>query len=195
MNNFKSNPDYIIKNMLETIGEKDFEGLYSVIDKKIRMEKLNLPDGLSEMEVQKKIKSLGKENKNDYAYFIGGGSYKRFIPSAISQISSRFEFNTAYTPYQPEISQGTLQIIYEFQSMICDLTGMDVCNASVYDAGNACAEAILMACRISGQKKILVSNCLNPEYKKVIETYAHAGEIEVEKIDEEQFKTNIKNPT
>ncbi len=193
MNNFKANSDAAIKEMLSSIGEADLDGLFSVIDKSARMEKLNLPDALSEMQVQKTVKSIAKENKTDYACFLGGGSYKRFIPAGVSQISSRFEFNTAYTPYQPEISQGTLQVIYEFQSMICDITGMDVCNASVYDAGSACAEAMRMAVRNSGKNKILISGCLNPQYKAVINTYAHAGDIEVEEVSETDFKTDIKS--
>lgn len=191
MKNFKANPESVIAEMLSSIGEKNLDDLYSMIDKRAVMENLNLPDALSEMQTQKTVKNISKENKIDYSYFIGGGSYKRFIPAAISQISSRFEFNTAYTPYQPEISQGTLQVIYEFQSMICDITGMDVCNASVYDAGNACAEAMLMASRISGKLKALISDCLNPEYKEVIKTYAHAGNIEIEEVKAEDFKTNL----
>ena len=191
MNNYKANPNNIVEEMLNSIGEKNLDGLYSMINKKALMEKLDLPDALSELETQKKVKNLAKTNKTDFSYFIGAGAYKRFIPAAISQISSRFEFNTAYTPYQPEISQGTLQVIYEFQSMICDLTGMDVCNASVYDAGNACSEAILMAARISGKSKVLVSKCINPEYLEVIKTYTHAGNIEIEEVETENFKTNI----
>ena len=192
MKNFKANSDETIKEMLESIGEKNLDDLFSMVDKRAIMPKLNLPDALSEMETQKEIKKLSKENNIEYSYFIGAGAYKRFIPAAISQISSRFEFNTAYTPYQPEISQGTLQVIYEFQSMICDLTGMDVCNASVYDAGNACSEAILMAARISGKNKVLVSKCINPEYLEVIKTYTHAGNIEIEEVETKDFKTNIK---
>ena len=115
MNNYKANPNNIVEEMLNSIGEKNLDGLYSMIDKKALMEKLDLPDALSELETQKKVKNLAKTNKTDFSYFIGAGAYKRFIPAAISQISSRFEFNTAYTPYQPEISQGTLQVIYEFQ--------------------------------------------------------------------------------
>lgn len=191
MNNFKANPDNIIEDMLSSIGEKDKDGLYSMIDKRAVMESLNLPDALSEMQTQKIVKDIAKENKTDYSCFLGAGAYKRFIPAAVSQIASRFEFNTAYTPYQPEISQGTLQVIYEFQSMICDLTGMEVCNASVYDAGNACSEAMLMAARISGKDKILVSKCINPEYYQVIKTYAHAGNIEIEEIEPSSFKTDI----
>ncbi len=192
MNNYKANPDNIIEEMLNSIGEKSFDGLYSMIDKKVLMEKLDLPKALSEYQTQREVKNIAKLNKIDYSYFIGAGAYKRFIPAAISQIASRFEFNTAYTPYQPEISQGTLQVIYEFQSMICDLTGMDVCNASVYDAGNACSEAILMAARISGKNKVLVSKCINPEYLEVIKTYTHAGNIEIEEVETKDFKTNIK---
>lgn len=190
MYNYKANSDKTIKEMLESIGENCIDGLYSMVDKRAILPEFNLPDAKSEMEVQKIIKSIAKDNKTEYAYFIGAGAYNRFIPSAISQISSRFEFNTAYTPYQPEISQGTLQVIYEFQSMICNITGMDVCNASVYDAGNACAEAMLMAARISGKEKILISECINPEYKEVIKTYAHAGNIQIETVSSKEFKTN-----
>lgn len=184
MNNFKANPEAVIKEMLKSIGEENLDGLYSMVDKRALMEKLNLPEGLSELETQKAVKNLSKSNRTDYACFLGAGAYKRFIPAAVSQISSRFEFNTAYTPYQPEISQGTLQVIYEFQSMICDITGMEVCNASVYDAGNACAEAMLMATRISGKNQILVSKTLNPQYIEVIKTYANAGDITVEIVSD-----------
>ncbi len=193
MNNYKANSDETIKEMLNSIGKNDINELFSVIDKRALMPELNLPDALSEMQVQKTVNSIAKENKTDYECFIGGGSYKRFIPAAVSAISSRFEFNTAYTPYQPEISQGTLQVIYEFQSMICNITGMEVCNASVYDAGSACAEAMRMAVRNSGQNKILVSECLNPEYKAVIETYAHAGDINIETVKSEDFRTDLKS--
>ena len=193
MNNFKANSDETIKEMLNSIGESSLDDLFSMIDKRALMPKLDLPDAISELQAQKVVKSIAKENKTEYDYFIGGGSYKRFIPAAINQISSRFEFNTAYTPYQPEISQGTLQVIYEFQSIICDLTGMDVCNASVYDAGSACAEAMRMAVRNSGQYKILVSGCINPEYAQVIETYAHAGDISVEYVSASEFKTNLSS--
>ncbi len=193
MKNFKSNSDETIKQMLFEIGEKNIDNLFSYIKEEALIDKFNLSNPLNEMEVQKEIKSISKQNKTDYDYFIGAGAYKRFIPAAINEISSRFEFNTAYTPYQPEISQGTLQVIYEFQSIICNLTGMDVCNASVYDAANACAEAMLMAVRINGNKKILISSCLNPQYKDVIRTYAKAANIEIKEIKDLDFKTDIKS--
>ena len=191
MYNFKANSEETTKEMLSSVGVKDYDDLYSVVPEKARMTEFNLPEPMSEMEVQKEISAVSKKNKTDYVSFLGGGAYKRFIPSAVSQIASRFEFNTAYTPYQPEISQGTLQVIYEFQSYICDLTGMDVANASVYDGGNACAEAMLMAKRITGSNKILVSSALNPQYIEVIKTYASANGVTVEFVDTNELKTDL----
>lgn len=180
--NFTAHNDEIRKEMLDEINVSSIEDLFSHIP--VKMEKLNLPEPISEMEAQKTIKSIARKNKTDYISFIGGGCYNKFIPAAISQVAQRFEFLTAYTPYQPEISQGTLQIMYEYQSMICMLTGMDVANASVYDGGSACAEAISMACRISKKDKVLVSNKLNPEYKEVIKTYTWGCGVNVVWFDE-----------
>lgn len=185
MQNFTAHDETSRKQMLENAGITNIEELFSVISENARLEKLNLNDALSEMQAQKALKKLALKNKTDYKCFLGGGAYKRFIPSCISAISSRFEFLTAYTPYQPEISQGTLQVMYEFQSMICNLTGMDVSNASVYDGATACAEAVLMAVRISKKHKAAIIGRINPEYKKVIETYARANSIELtEEADE-----------
>lgn len=179
MKNIIAHSESIRKEMLEAISKSNIEELFSQIPQKARTGSLNLPDSMSEMEVQRKIKEIAKKN-NEYISFLGAGVYNRFIPAGISQIAERFEFLTAYTPYQPEISQGTLQVMYEFQSYICKLTGMDICNASVYDVATACAEALFMAVRISKKDKVLVSDKLNPEYKKVIETYMHSAEIELE---------------
>lgn len=184
MKNFLVHDEKTTQDMCSEIGINSIEDLFKQIPETVRMKTLNLPDGLSEMETQRKVKALAKENKSDYISFLGGGIYNKFIPACISQVASRFEFNTAYTPYQPEISQGTLQVMYEFQTMICRLTGMDVANATVYDAGTACAEAILMACRIAKKYKVCVLNSLNPEYKKVIETYTYSQSIEVDWVDE-----------
>lgn len=180
MKNFLVHNDKTKSEMLDAIGLKRVEDLFSQIPQETRMANLNLPKALSEMETQKVVKSLANKNKTDYISFLGGGVYNKFIPACISQIAQRFEFLTAYTPYQAEISQGTLQIMYEFQTMISRLTGMDISNATVYDGGTACAEAILMARRISRKSKALVSKNLNPEYKKVIDTYAWANGIEIE---------------
>lgn len=179
MKNFLVHNEEIKKEMCAAIGVDCVEDLFKQIPEKARMQKLDLPEGLSEMETQKRIKSLAKKNKTDYVSFLGGGCYNKFVPACISQIAQRFEFNTAYTPYQPEISQGTLQVMYEFQTMMCRLTGMDVANATVYDAATACAEAVLMSVRIKKIDRVLVANTLNPEYKKVIKTYTDANEIEV----------------
>lgn len=184
MKNFLVHNEKTIQEMCEAIGISKVEDLFKQIPQSVRMPELDLPEGLSEMETQRKVKNLAKSNKSDFISFLGGGIYNKFVPACINQVASRFEFNTAYTPYQPEISQGTLQVMYEFQTMICRLTGMDISNATVYDAGTACAEAILMACRISKKYKVCVLNSLNPEYKRVIETYTNSQGIEVDWVDE-----------
>ncbi|MBR6723507.1 aminomethyl-transferring glycine dehydrogenase subunit GcvPA [bacterium] len=184
MKNFLVHNEETTQQMCKEIGISTVEDLFSQIPQSARMAELKLPEGLSEMETQKVVKSLANSNKTDYAIFAGGGIYNKFVPACIGQVASRFEFNTAYTPYQPEISQGTLQVMYEFQTMICRLTGMDVANATVYDGGTACAEAILMACRVAKKYKVCVLNSLNPEYKKIIETYTYSQGIEIDWVDE-----------
>lgn len=180
MNNFLAHSIEDREQMLKDINVSSVEDLFSQIPKQARMSELNLFDAMSEMQVQKEIKALAKKNNTDMISFLGAGCYNHFIPAAISQVAQRFEFLTAYTPYQPEISQGSLQIMYEFQSMICNLTGMDVSNASMYDGASACAEAILMAVRVTKRNKALVSDAINPEHKEVIKTYAWANGIEID---------------
>lgn len=167
------------QDMLSTIGIKDVKELFECIDKRAKINGLNLPDPLEELDVQKKLYALSKANKTDYINFLGGGSYKRFIPSAVSAVTQRWEFLSAYTPYQAEISQGSLQAMYEFQTMMCHLTNMDASNASVYDGASACAEAIMMACRINKRSKVWISKNINPNYREVIKTYLWAGDIEI----------------
>lgn len=183
MKNFLVHNDEVKAQMCADIGVKNVDELFERIPAEARMNSLNLDNALSEMETQKKIKSLANKNNTNYTCFVGGGFYNKFVPACIGQVAQRFEFLTAYTPYQPEISQGTLQVMYEFQTMMCRLTNMDVANATVYDAATACAEAILMAVRIKKSDKVLISNNLNPEYKKVITTYTNASEIKVEWFD------------
>lgn len=200
MKNFLVHTDEVKKEMLKSIDMTNIEDLFKQIPQKARMGQLGFEKPLSEMDVQKRIKSIAKKNNTDYVTFLGAGTYNKFIPACISQVANRFEFLTAYTPYQPEISQGTLQVMYEFQTMICRLTGMDISNATMYDAASACAEAILMAVRVSKKNKVLVSEKLNPEYIDVIKTYCWANEIELEFFDKIPQNTSeyacvmIQNP-
>ena len=183
MNNFAALNEKDRTEMLNSISKSNIEELFLQIPQQARMHELNLPEALNEMQTQKQVQALANKNHSDFSYFIGAGTYNKFIPAAIGQIAQRYEFLTAYTPYQPEIAQGTLQIMYEFQTMICRLTGMDVSNASVYDGATAAAEAAIMAKRISKKNKILISDKINPNYIKVIQTYAWANDIELEMFD------------
>ncbi|HBG48605.1 MAG TPA: glycine dehydrogenase, partial [Cyanobacteria bacterium UBA9971] len=182
MHNFLPHTDETRREMLNEIGLNSTEELFGNIPKEARVDNLKIPDGLSELEAKKHLVNLANKNKTaqNRISFLGGGTYNRYVPSCISTIVQRSEFITAYTPYQPEVSQGTLQVIYDYQSMLCNLTGMDVANASVYDGATACAEAVLMACRITKKIKALISYVLNPDYKQVIETYCYGAGIEIE---------------
>ena len=177
MRNFEAHTDEIRKQMLDEIGVKSVEDFFDNIPKACLLNGLDLPDPLSELAAQKELSRISKENKTSYTSFLGGGAVRKFIPSAINDIASRFEFLSAYTPYQPEISQGTLQIMYEFQSMMANLTNMDVSNASLYDGATACAEACLMGVRINKIKNVFISDKLNPNYIEVIKTYLWAQNI------------------
>ncbi len=181
MDNFLAHSEKTRKQMLADIECNTVEDLFRQVPNIIKDFKLAEP--LSEMDTQKLIKSLANKNNVCYTSFVGAGVYNKFIPAAVNYVAERFEFLTAYTPYQPEISQGTLQIIYEFQSMICRLTGMDIANASMYDVSTAAAEAILMSMRITKKNKVLISSKINPQYKEVIKTYLWAGNFELEWFD------------
>ena len=181
MDNFLAHNDETRALMLKDINCSTVDDLFKQIPNIIKEFKLSNP--LNELDTQKKIKRLANKNNTGYISFLGAGAYNKFIPAAVSYVAERFEFLTAYTPYQPEISQGTLQIIYEFQSMICRLTGMDIANASMYDVSTAAAEAILMSMRITKKNKVLISNKINPQYKEVIKTYLWAGDFDAEWFD------------
>ena len=174
MKNFLAHNDKTRREVLDSLSLNSVEELFNAIPKLAKAGALDLPEALNEMQTVKKVTALAKKNNTDVISFLGAGVYNHFIPAAVGQVAQRFEFLTAYTPYQPEISQGTLQIMYEYQSMVCNLTGMDVANASVYDGGSACAEAILMASRVTKREKALVSSALNPQYKEIITTYTKA---------------------
>jgi glycine dehydrogenase subunit 1 len=167
------------QEMLKEIGVRTFEDLVSHIPAEVRVKELKLPQGLAELELTKELSRMAAKNKpaSQQASFLGGGSYRRFVPSVVPAVISRSEFSTAYTPYQPEVSQGSLQAIYEFQTAICLITGMDVANASMYDAPTALAEACLMAVRLNNKKKIVLSQALNPEHRMVAETYARSCDL------------------
>ena len=183
MKNFIAHTENERNEMLNSISYNSLDDLYKHLPVIFNEYKMDNP--LSELETQKKLKALSHTNKTEYSNFMGGGVYNKFIPAGINYLAQRMEFLTAYTPYQPEISQGTLQIIYEYQTMISKLTGMDIANASMYDGGSACAEAVLMAHRISRGKlnKCLISKNINPEYMEVIKTYCWAQSIEIELFD------------
>ncbi len=167
--------------MLERIGVKSVDELLEVVPAQVRHPKLKLPEPLTEMELMAELRGMAEENADatQYSYFIGAGSYNHYIPSVISQMLLRSEFYTAYTPYQPEISQGTLQAAFEFQSMICSLTGMDVTNASMYDGATALAEAALMAISATRRDKVVVSGSVHPEYRAVLNGYMQSRGVQV----------------
>ncbi len=161
------------QEMMAAIGISSFEDLLRGIPMSLRNPDFQIPEALSEFEVQALVKSIGARNANvkDYLSFLGAGSYEHFIPSALPAIVGRNEFYTAYTPYQPEASQGTLQALYEYQSLMAELTGMDISNGSHYDGSSSFAEAGMMACRHTDRSKVLVSRTVHPHYRRVLKTY------------------------
>lgn len=169
--------------MLQTIGVDSVEDLFTTIPTHLRMDAWNLPEGLSEMGVRQHLEALAHQNETPPVCFLGGGYYDHYIPAAVDALSCRSEFYTAYTPYQPECSQGTLQAIYEYQSAMCRLTGMEYANASLYDGGTAVFEAATMAVRITRKRRIVVSPAINPTWRKMLRT--HAAHLDVEIVEGE----------
>jgi glycine dehydrogenase subunit 1 len=169
------NTEQDVSEMLKTIGATSIEQLFSPIPAELRMKRpLNVPAGLSEIELTQHMHLLANRNQSasDAVCFLGGGAYDHFIPTVVDVIASRSENYTAYTPYQAEASQGTLQAVYEFQTLMCQLTGMDVANASLYEGGSAIAEAVLMAMGQTGRTgEVLIAESVHPEYRKTLETY------------------------
>jgi glycine dehydrogenase subunit 1 len=166
------------RQMLEAIG-LSMDELFGDIPPELMNHTFNLPDGLSEQQVRDRLADLAGKNQVGLTLFLGGGFYDHFIPSAVYSVISRSEFYTSYTPYQPELSQGTLQAIYEFQSTICRLTDMEVSNASLYDGGTAMYEAMMMALRITGRNKVVVDDSVNPIYRVMIDSYTRNLNIEL----------------
>lgn len=196
------------KQMLEKIGVKSFDDLISVIPDKLRFTgKLDLPEPMSELEISKHCSEIASRNANqkEFISFLGGGVYDHYVPAIINHILLRSEFYTAYTPYQAEVSQGTLQAIYEYQSLICELFQMDVSNAGMYDGASAFAESCHMARSITKKNKILLADTIHPYYKNVIATYTHGLNIPIincgceennaGKVDIKQVENMIDNDT
>ena len=179
------------EEMLKKIGVGSFEELLSTMPKEAMLaKKLNLPKPLSELQVSDLLSSLAHKNRLGTT-FIGGGVYDHFIPAVVDVVCSRPEFYTAYTPYQAEVSQGTLQSIFEYQSMICELTGMDVSNASMYDGASALAESVHMARSITSRNEILLSDLINPNYIEVVKTYCWGLNVKIDVVPHKNGQTDL----
>ena len=189
------NGEQVTQEMLEELGISSIDELFADIPKNLRFQgNLPIEDALSETDMLRHATELGKKNQNldDNICFLGGGVYDHFRPLIIDHIIGRSEFYTSYTPYQPVIAQGTLQMIFEYQSLICQLTGMDTSNASMYDVSNAAAEAVLLAINNTRKaKRVLISEAINPEYFEVIKTYLHFRGIEVITLPVNDGKTDL----
>ena len=187
-----SNTEGQKKEMLAEIGVNTVLGLFKDIPQEfILQRKLNIPEALSEIEVKRLLDNLAAKNKPDMVSFLGAGAYRHFSPAIVNHILLRGEFFTSYTPYQPEVSQGMLQAIFEYQTMVCRLTGMDVANASMYDNSSALAEAAIMAARITKKSKILISKAVHPEHRQVVKTYTDANSLELIGVNFENGATKI----
>jgi glycine dehydrogenase subunit 1 len=180
------NTDADRRHMLAAIGVESVEELFADIPAHLRIQGLRLPAGLSEPELLAELSELSRRNRypgqDGLACFLGAGAYRHFVPSAVLQVIARSEFYTAYTPYQPEISQGTLQAMFEFQSLVCELLGMDVANAGMYDGASALAEACLMAAAVTGRRRIALLSTLHPGYQAVVRTYAFGRDLAVDVV-------------
>ncbi len=172
---YLSNTREIQQEMLAAIGIESLEQLFSAIPATMRLQrKLDLPPAMGELELSQHMGRLAARNQSPASTvcFLGGGSYDHFVPAVVDALASRSEFYTSYTPYQPEVSQGNLQVMFEYQTLICQLTGLDVSNASLYDGGSATAEAALMCMNATGRAgKIVVPATLHPEYRRILQTY------------------------
>ncbi len=168
--------------MFKVLGINNFDDLFEAIPDELKSETFNVPEGLSEMEMMQHIRQIASKNSTDLVNFCGAGFYDHYIPSAVDALSSRGEFYTAYTPYQPEASQGTLQAAFEYQTAICRLTDMEVANASLFDGGTAIFEAIMMALRQTRRKKVLVDEGVNPIYRKMLRCYMQNLSFEYEEV-------------
>lgn len=189
---YVSNTEEQKKEMLDTIGARNILELFKDIPQELIVKRrLNIPDALSEIDVKRLLENLAGKNKSNAASFLGAGAYRHFTPTIVNHLLLRGEFFTSYTPYQPEISQGMLQAIFEYQTMVCKLTGMDVANASMYDNSSALAEAAIMSTRVKKKNKILISKAVHPEHREVVKTYTDANNLELLEVDFSNGMTTI----
>ncbi len=170
------------ERMLAAIGVGSVDDLFADIPAAVRATRFDIPPPLSEQEVRAELARLAGQNRIPRVSFLGAGVYRHLVPAVVDEVIGRAEFSTAYTPYQPEVSQGTLQSIYEFQSLICELTGMEVATASHYDGATATAEAALMACRLTRRSKVAISTAVNPQVRRVLATYCAGPGIELVEV-------------
>src|ERR671918_563282 len=168
--------------MLAAIGVASVDDLFEDIPAGVRAGDWDVPPPLTEQEVRAELARLAGRNRIPEVSFLGAGAYRHLVPSVVMEVIGRPEFATSYTPYQPEVSQGTLQSIYEFQSLICELTQMEVASASHYDGATATAEAALMACRITRRHRIAVSRAVSPEVRRVLATYCAGPGVEIVEV-------------
>ena len=184
------------KKMLDVVGRSSAAELFSDIPKEVALNRaLDLPVAKSELEVTNYLNKLANKNcsTTNNVCFLGAGAYDHYIPSVVDHVISRSEFYTSYTPYQPEISQGTLQYLFEYQTLISELTGLPVSNASLYDGGTAVTEAALMACDVGRKKKILVSETVNPQTREILKTYAKIQSLELVEVAMKDGITDMKD--
>jgi glycine dehydrogenase subunit 1 len=170
------------RRMLAVVGVASIEDLFADIPPAMRATRFDIPPPLTEQEVRAELSRLAGRNRIPQLSFLGAGAYRHLVPSVVMEVIGRSEFSTAYTPYQPEVSQGTLQSIYEFQSLICELTGMEVASASHYDGATATAEAALMACRLTRRDRVAISTAVAPQVRAVLATYCSGPGIEIVEV-------------
>jgi glycine dehydrogenase subunit 1 len=180
-----------VKEMLGVCGAEDISQLFSSIPGNLRPVSFDVPPGRDEMSVLAEMKRYAERNGSGEVIFAGGGYYDHYIPAAVDYLSSRSEFTTAYTPYQPEASQGTLQAMFEYQTLIARISGMDVSNASLYDGGSALYEAVAMAMRINGRKRIVICGGVNPLFRGVVRTYLRPADVELIETGVDGYHTDF----
>lgn len=193
---YTPNPNAVVKEMLTSVGLFTLDELFSDVPNVIK-EKCVLPEsyGMSELSVRRQLDELAflNETSDDCAIFLGAGCYDHYIPAAVSQLIARSEFYTAYTPYQPEISQGILQSIFEYQTLICNLTGMDIANASLYCGGSALAQACQVAAEVTKKRIILLPKTLHPDYAQIVKTYSISDQMEIRFIPEKKGQIDLES--